>query len=327
MSFRVRGSSAILGLVLFSFTGCLIAGAATEGTFDRVLTVSEGLVDLDVRTGSGRIEVRAGEPGSVRIHAVIRARGDRRASAEEKIQYLESNPPIEQSGNTIRIGRIDDRAYSNNVSISYEIFVPSRTRLESSTGSGSQTIEDIRGPVNASTGSGSITMVNIGDEVEANTGSGSIKLDSIEGDARARTGSGGIRAIGVAGAFNAGTGSGSIVFEQTAPGDVRVSTGSGGIEGSGIQGAVVARTGSGRITLSGEPTGDWDIQGSSGGVKLRLSSGVSFDLHAHADSGKITVDHPLSVTGTMSRKEIRGKVRGGGSLVKVRSGSGNIVIQ
>lgn len=56
---------AFAGLVLQS------AAAQREGSFDRTLTVN-GAVDLNVETGSGRIEVHAGDTSSVRIHGVIR---------------------------------------------------------------------------------------------------------------------------------------------------------------------------------------------------------------------------------------------------------------
>ena len=46
--------------------------AEPDGSFDRSLSVS-GPVDLDVRTDSGGLTVRAGSSGSVRIHAVLKA--------------------------------------------------------------------------------------------------------------------------------------------------------------------------------------------------------------------------------------------------------------
>src|SRR5881296_323838 len=87
------------------------AAAAVEGSFDRTLQVS-GPTELEVRTGLGRIEVRGGSAGTVRIHGVIRARRDREwlgfdRSAEQEVRRLESNPPIEQDGAIIRVGRRD----------------------------------------------------------------------------------------------------------------------------------------------------------------------------------------------------------------------------
>ena len=51
------------------------------------------------------------------------------------------------------------------------------------------------------------------------------------------------------------------------------------------------------------------------------------DLEEMITDGRITVNHPLTVQGSLSRKEIRGKVGNGGPLLEVRTGSGNIVVQ
>jgi hypothetical protein len=62
-------------------------------------------------------------------------------------------------------------------------------------------------------------------------------------------------------------------------------------------------------------------------VHLRLVSDSAFDLDAHTSSGSISVDQPVTMQGTMERKELRGKVHGGGVPVEVETGSGNIEIQ
>jgi hypothetical protein len=61
-------------IAALAFTGLVPQSAAAEreGSFDRTLAVN-GAVDLNVETGSGRIEVRPGDTSSVRIHAVTRA--------------------------------------------------------------------------------------------------------------------------------------------------------------------------------------------------------------------------------------------------------------
>ncbi len=326
MSYRTGICACVLALAVMGGTACIDAGAAVEGSFDRTLNV-DGRVDLDVSTGSGKIRVKTGDDSTVRIYGLIRARDDSSGRAEEKLRYLQSNPPIEQSGNVIHVGRISDDRYRHNVSISYEIVVPADTRLRSNTGSGEQSIEGVKGPLDAGTGSGNVTASNIGSEVTARTGSGRIELDSVNGRVVAHTGSGAIRASRIAGSFKADTGSGDINMDQSSPGDVEVSTGAGAVELSGVKGSLLARTGSGHITAGGEPSGEWNIHASSGGITVRLNPGAAFDLDAHTSSGHITVNHPLTVMGTVSTKDIRGKVRGGGALLTLRTGSGSIVIE
>src|SRR6266545_6460964 len=181
-------------VVSLGTTGCAVIDAfevLAEGSFDRSLNVT-GLADLDVSTGSGEITVRAGGPGLVQVHGVIRVNNRRnsRAEAEQKVRALASNPPIEQNGSVIRIGRIEDRELRQNVSISYEIVAPAETRLRANTGSGSQTIDGIRGPADVNTGSGSLTISNVIENVKARTGSGGIRVESVKGPVEANTGSG-----------------------------------------------------------------------------------------------------------------------------------------
>jgi DUF4097 and DUF4098 domain-containing protein YvlB len=73
-------------------------------------------------------------------------------------------------------------------------------------------------------------------------------------------------------------------------------------------------------------TGEWRLRSGSGSVRLRLPQQAAFDLDAHAGSGSIHTDHPILVEGTLSRRELRGKVRGGGSLLEVSTSSGSIEI-
>ena len=104
-------------------------------------------------------------------------------------------------------------------------------------------------------------------------------------------------------------------------------TGSGGIELHGVRGSLQAKTGSGGIHADGDPNGSWMLHTGSGSVKLKLASTAAFDLDAHTGSGSIYLDHPVTVQGTIGRKDVKGKVRGGGVPVQVETGSGGISIE
>jgi DUF4097 and DUF4098 domain-containing protein YvlB len=313
------------GIVFLTLPACALAITA-EGSFERTLSVS-GPVDLDVTTGSGNIRVVAAKTAAIRVRGIIRARDDFNLRGEEKVRYLESHPPIEQNGNIIKIGYIQEREYSQNVSISYELEVPAETHLTSRTGSGNQSIDGIQGPVDATTGSGNVNASNIANQLRAKTGSGNIELNSISSNVQAGTGSGEIRASRIGGAFKGDTGSGNILLNQTAPGDVELRTGSGSLEASGVRGALLASSGSGSITAAGEPSGEWKINCSSGNITLRLAQNAGFELAARTSSGRIDLGQPVTVSGRISPKEIHGKVRGGGPLVDLHTSSGNISIQ
>jgi len=302
------------------------ARLAVNGSFQRTLKVT-GAVNLDVTTGSGSVEVRRGNSNEVRVNARIHANEWFFGNAEERVRRIEQNPPIEQNGNTIHIGRISDPELRRNISISYELEVPADTELKSHTGSGNQTVDGIKGPLDVSSGSGGLKITNLGDRVRADAGSGDIDIDHVKGNVRAKSGSGSIHGSDIAGGFEADTGSGRITLEQTAPGAVNVQTGSGGMELNGVHGSLEAKAGSGTIRAQGDPSGAWTVRSGSGSIRLRLPQNAAFDLDAHTGSGSISVAHPVTVQGAVNRKEVHGKVRGGGVPVEVQTGSGTIDIE
>lgn len=305
----------------------LAARADVEGHFDRTLSVT-GPVNLDVATGSGDIVVHPGTSGKVEVHAKIRASGFHiGGDLEQRIHQIETNPPIEQDGNTIRIGHVEDHELLRNISISYDLTVPAETNLRSASGSGDERINGINGPADATSGSGSLELRDIGAETHARSGSGDVDLQSIHGSARATTGSGSIHATGIGGGFTASSGSGDIRVEQTAAGDVEIGTGSGTVEVKGASGAVRVQTGSGNITAQGDPKGDWRLRTGSGDVNVQFPASAGYELSAHTGSGSIHTNGEMTVQGTISAHELHSKVHGGGSLVDLSTSSGTINIR
>ena len=318
---------ALILLCVVLAAASLLAAREYQGEFERSLAVT-GPVELEVTTGSGNIEVRAEETSKVRITGRIHV--DHRIGAdqaEKKIQALENNPPIEQTGNYIRVGRIADPELRRHVSISYELVVPKATQLKSETGSGDESITGVKGPVKATTGSGNIRLAKVSEESRVDTGSGDIEVSDVTGTLSAGTGSGNIRASGIAGGIRAHTGSGDIRLEQAANQPVKVETGSGNLEIHGVRSSLYAQTGSGNITVFGEPGGDWKLETGSGNASMHLSPQASFNLHAHTGSGSIESSQPITMQGKLNRSEWRGTVRNGGPLVDVGTGSGDIHIE
>lgn len=313
----------VLGRALGTATllSFLAAGTApgADGSFDRTLQVS-GPVELEVTTASGGIRVRAGEKAAVHVRGTVHASG---VGAGQRVRQLEANPPVEQSGNVIRIGRPGSEL-SHNVSITYDLVVPADTRLTAQSGSGDLSAEGVRGPLKVSTGFGSLRLTDIEGDLRASTGSGNIQLESVRGSADASTGSGSIRAIGMAGEISLVTGSGDVRLEQAAPGRVKVQTGSGQIELSRVRGPVRAETGDGSIKAEGDLTGDWHLETGAGEILVRVPAGAGFELHAHTGSGGISMAPILTAEGTLSGNDWRGRVGGGGRLLELKTGSGNI---
>ena len=286
----------------------VLACARAEGHFERTLTVT-GPISLDLTTGSGSVSIRNGSNNQVTINGRVSSGDWWGGSAESAVRAVESNPPIEQSGSSIRVGyNLPDEA-KHHVAISYEITVPADTTLAVNTGSGEISVEGVNASAKLHTGSGSIRARDLGRDSRMETGSGSIHADSVAAPMFASTGSGSIRA------------------DLTGSGDVEVRTGSGGVEVRGLNGGLRARTGSGGISVDGNVKGNWDIHTGSGGVRMALGPSGGFNLDVHTGSGSIQSDLPITVQGTFNRHELKGAVRGGGPDVTVSTGSGDVQIR
>jgi hypothetical protein len=324
---RLTGS---LLVVAGAFIPAPLQAQSANGSFQRTLSVS-GRPEIEVGTGSGRIEVAPGRDGQIDIRGQIRASdgwGWKRRNSltpEERVRRIEANPPIQQNGNVIRIGHIDDPDLQNGVSISYTLTVPADSLLRSKTGSGSHRIEGVRGTVQASTGSGLIVARGIG-SLSASAGSGSIEIERVDGSVSANTGSGRIQASDVSGAVTAQTGSGGIEVVQAGSGDVDVSSSSGTVRVRGARGTLRASTTSGGLHVQGEPRGDWELSAASGGIRVDVPNGFGFDLDATTSSGSIDVGMPVTISST-GRRTLRGTVHGGGSRLRIHTSSGSIDVR
>jgi DUF4097 and DUF4098 domain-containing protein YvlB len=254
---------------------------ASEATFERNLSVN-GRVELSVATGSGSIHITHGAGNRVHVFGRVRTNW---GGNEDRMREIAANPPIEQTGNIVRIGAHHENLH--NISIDYEIEAPADSFLE------------------------------------AASGSGSINDDGVGENAKLSTGSGSIHASGLHGGFTVNTGSGDIYAEQTGQGDVKAQTGSGSVELKNVHGALRAGTGSGEIKVGGSPSSDWKLETGSGSIEVWPGSG-GFTLDASTGSGSISSDHEMSVQGSFDKHHVTGRVNGGGPTVRVSTGSGSI---
>ncbi len=304
----VRPLSVAIALVAL-FTGTVAFASAPQGTFEKTFSVS-GPVDLEVLTHSGDIIVRSGAAGSVVVRGKIYVGdhwlfGNRHADVSD----IEQHPPLRQDGNSIHV----DYVNAHDIAIDYEITVPADTTVRTRSGSGDQTVEGTRG------------------NADLQSGSGDMRLRQMTGDIHVQTGSGTVEARQIAGALRGGTGSGDVQVEETSSGDIDLHTGSGNLTARGIQGAFRGEAGSGDITAEGTQTGTWEIRTGSGNVHVRLPANAAFDADITTSSGTLDMDAPITMTvqgrAQETRKAIHGKVRGGGPLLTVRTGSGDIHIE
>jgi hypothetical protein len=275
--------------VLLAITLGVCQARPSDGSFERILTVT-GFVDLDLATDAGGINVIPGPSGRVRIRGTLKAEGNwlLRGDVEGRIRELEMHPPIEQTENSIRVG-VRDRSLLRGVSMRLEVEVPHDSRLRARADSGGIEVRGVKGPIDCHTDSGGIHANEIDGEVRATADSGGIHIRRVNGSVYAHADSGGVDALEIAGSIEAAVDSGGIRVSQTTPALIRARADSGGAE------ITLARTG-------------------------------GYDIRAHAGSGGITA-RDVAVSGTFSRHEVNGTLRGGGALVDVRTDSGRIDIR
>jgi DUF4097 and DUF4098 domain-containing protein YvlB len=266
-----------------------LAAYASDGTFDKTLSVN-GTVQLTVSTGSGYVHVSPGADNQVHIVGHVHAsRGWMGGGNDEDVKQVVANPPIQQSGNVIRVGGHSGGDWWHHVSIDYDITTPKSTALKAESGSGDVHASGIQGGSKLETGSGNVTAENLGGDTYLDTGSGNI---------------------------HAGFGGN---------GNIKAETGSGSIQLEGVRGGLKAETGSGSITIAGQPLADWKLETGSGSIEMNLG-GSKYTLDAETGSGSIHSDQPISMQGSLNAHHVTGNVNGGGPMVKAETGSGSIRI-
>ena len=261
---------------------------ASDGTFDKTLSVS-GTPVLSVTTGSGFVHIIPGSDSEIHVIGHVHAsHGWMGGGSDEDVKRVVANPPIEQTGSTIRIGANHDDSAYRHVSIDYEITTPRSSQVKAYSGSGDIKVSGVMAS-------------------KLETGSGGIEANNLTGDISLQTGSGDINvAFAKSGTVNAGTGSGSIRLDN-------------------VRGGLKAETGSGDIRVSGEPLENWKVDTGSGSIDLAVGN-AHLTLDAESGSGDITTAQGITMQGSFNKHHVTGNVNGGGPTVKAETGSGDIKV-
>ena len=318
---RRKVAIVVTGLALmFVVAGCAV-GPSVTGGFDRTLNVSVP-IRLELANASGDVSITGSADEKVHVHGEVKASGMGFGSPQDRLNDIVSNPPVEQKGDTIRIGK--DMRGLHNVSISYVIEVPHDTEISTTVASGAQTIRNVRGPVKMDSASGSIRVDNvermtqlvtmsgsidashIGDGIKASSASGSVTVEDIKGDVRINSLSGRTQVLKPGGRVEADSASGSVEVRD-AMRDVK------------------ARAASGTLEVHGNPAANsyWDLNTVSGTVALGVPNNANFHLSAEAVSGNIRADVPIIIE-EQGKHSLRARVGNGGARVEVHTVSGEI---
>lgn len=311
----------MLGLLSGAVDSCgpmALISAYQEDSFQTTLDVS-GPIKLIVDTGRGDIRVTHGQDDKVFVSSRFIVRAPDEEDARELADRIKEDPPIEIEGNTIKLGDLSKYKngfgvfgwfFNTSISMSFDVQVPYDTEAELDSGSGDQTVSGIRGPVSVDAGSGDVEINGIEKEAVADTSSGHIKVTG-------------------AAKVDADAGSGHVMLSEIS-GDAKIDVGSGDVSLENIGGDIQVDTGSGDIKIdSALGRGiQWRLDTGSGDVLLMLPADARFVIAAETSSGEIEVDFPLTVSGKLRKRELRGAVgESPEAEIRVETSSGDIKIK
>jgi DUF4097 and DUF4098 domain-containing protein YvlB len=216
----------------------------------------------------------------------------------------------------------------HNLSLHFEVRVPTETRLNIHSGGGGIEASATKGDATLKTSGGGIRVSDVAGSVDADTSGGGVRLREVTGSVRVRTSGGGIEAESLTGALDAHTSGGPIRLERVAS-DVRVDTSGGGIEITGAGGRVVASTSGGSVRVAfdrGNSRGG-ELETSGGSIRVTLDPSANLNLDASASGGGVSANLPVTVVGKISRSSLHGTLGKGGSTLSLHTSGGSIHIE
>jgi len=280
-----RETSPAIVLVLLS--AAIVAAPARADEWSKSYTVS-GRATLHVSTDDGNVTIVSADQNT--IDARVITSGYKIGPHDVRIEESQNGNQVTLNVKTPHTGWSLFQ-FNGHKSVQVELRVPRELDIEAHTGDGNVSTQGMSGQIHIDTGDGNVTA------------------DGLKGDIRFHTGDGNIQASNLDGSVSADTGDGNLVLKGRFD-SLNLKSGDGNVE---VQAGPGSKTGSG-----------WTMQSGDGQITLRVPGDFHADLDAHTGDGNITLDMPVSVEGSLSRSSIRGKMNGGGGLVKINTGDGSI---
>lgn len=292
--------AAIVGAALIA-AGWLTPGASAQ-EWTKSYQIS-GRAQVRVDTNDGAVQIYTGD--SKQVDFRVRSEG----------YELNRNLHIDshQDGDSVQINaRVSGHwgfSWGKGRNIRIEVHMPKDADLQVSTGDGSVDTQAINGRLKIHTGDGSVRAQAVSGDVDIDTGDGSVTVDGAKGSIRLHTGDGHIDARNVDGRVDASSGDGHIKIAGRLDA-LNVKTGDGSIDA--------------RLQPGSKITSTWTIRTGDGSVDMVLPSDLQANIDASTNDGHISLGIPVTVEGTFSNSQIRGKMNGGGQTVTIHTGDGSI---
>ncbi len=338
-------------ILILGLAGSLALPLAGESTRNLQLELSgDAARAFAVENLAGRMTVKAGAAGKVRVSAVVH--GETEAVAGElRLEQVTGEKGLP----TLRVVYpARDIRYPGASGDTRSEYAGRRCRVSSSAGTllyadvtvevpaaavdglfrnvvGGLAAEGLKGHVVLDTAAGDVTVRRLEGDVKADTGSGDVDASDLQGRFDCDTGSGRCAVTRFSGEqLDLDTGSGAISVREARARRVKADAGSGPIDLSVSEAEdVEADAGSGQVTVECRcsKAARIKVDNGSGDVLLRLPATAGFELRAEQGSGHLSSGF-ADAEPVDRHQELVGYRRGDGALrLSVETGSGDVRVE
>lgn len=337
-------------LLLVLFFPCALLKAQFKADKQPFLTKSlagESVNNIEAKTTGGNISVTATGQSEARIEVYVIPNNSRSNSlSKEEIQkrldeeYELSVSVVNNKLSAIAKPKNKNMNWKRALNISFYVFVTKNVSSDLTTSGGNIKLSGISGTQDFTTSGGNLDVDNATGKITGRTSGGNIHLSNSKDDIELTTSGGNIDAENSDGKIRLATSGGSVSLKKL-KGKIKATTSGGNIDGELISEELNTHTSGGNVSLrdlscsletstSGgninvaikELVGHVKISNSSGTTDLQLPGDKGIDLKMEANRIRTTTLNNFS--GELKDDRIDGKLNGGGILVKVKGGSGNI---
>ena len=263
---------------------------------------------LIVKTSGGSVTVVGGPGNEVKVEMYVKKGASWFGSDDDTKEALKDfTITIKKEGNSI-IAKAEREGSSgwfssNNTSISFKVYTPTKINCELKTSGGSINLSKVIGSQMVNTSGGNLVLNSIRGNLVGHTSGGSINVKNYKGDLDAHTSGGSIE-----------------IFE--AKGVLKAHTSGGGIELREIYGSIEASTSGGSIEADIKEAGKFiDLHTSGGSINATVPSGKGFNLELSGNSVNTKLNN---FSGESKRDKVVGKINGGGIPVKLSTSGGSV---
>lgn len=328
----------------------------TETTLEDIVKVFPvapgGKLTIDADFGAIDVQSADADNVSVRVRRAAQLKEDRRAGEILKnFDVQMTHAAVDVKIEAKFRGPIKQwKKAKKRLDVQFEIVVPRNYTLDLKTADAEISVVDIVGDVSVHTAGAGLRLQNIIGHIDGTTSGGNVDLKAFEGDAtlrtsggnimldggtgdvKAKTSGGNIQMMGVMGAVNGDTSGGTVTLRGCKGGaDVKTAGGSIEVENDG---PVLAKTSGGsiRCLLQAAVSSQnllLDLETIGGSINVSLVPDIAATVEARVLGGSVTTEFPVAVetTGTVKPDQLRGTINGGGSLLKLFSVGGNVILR